>query len=529
MNSGLNILFIYPDFLEATKHVRNIPGNYSEGIASLSAVLKEGGHRVCLYHQKYMPGREEFIGTVKAYAPDIIGISVRTSALGFVTEMAEWLDDELPEISVMAGMYHPSLAPGEVVNLRGIDAVCIGEGEYPCLDFVDYFAKHGKLNLGAESFWVKDRDGTVYRNPVRPYIADLDKLPFPDLDIFDYSNLRSNSLQNTAEVIVSRGCVYSCTYCANAQLRSIYPDKANYSRFRSPENAIKLLERVLKKDPDIERFSFNDAILNVHEDWFYNFTSLYKERINKKYVCNLRVELINERMVRELSESGCYLVTIGLENGNEEYRSKYLNRTMKNEHVVKVSHMLKDAGIIVSAYNIIGLPHETLELSLETVKLNARMYIDNVIISFFAPYPTTKLREIADEAGFIDPGVSPKDPIQLRMPGYPKRDIIYMRYSFLGLMRRYRKIYAKYEGERLERKVSGLDGRILSKWRPRWLIGKLRRRTHWTEVFLKRVTSRYLPKVYKMLRRMRYRKPVSAVKVSFKNNERHNSFTEKGL
>jgi radical SAM superfamily enzyme YgiQ (UPF0313 family) len=509
MGFSLKVLFIYPDFLDSTKNLRNIPGNYNEGLASLSAVLKEGGHNVNLYHLTYMPEKEEFISTVNSYSPDMIGISIRTSAMSYSAQMVEWLNEALPDVFVMAGMYHPSLAPEEVIALRGIDAVCIGEGEYPCLDFVDHFARHGKLDLNADSFWVKDLDGTVHKNPVRPYITDLDKLPFPDLDIFDYCNLRSNIQQNTAEVIVSRGCVYSCTYCANAQLRNIYPDKAHYTRFRSPENAILLLERVLAKDPKIECFSFNDAILNVFEDWFYEFTALYKERIKKKYICNLRVELINERMVAELAESGCYLVTIGLENGNEEFRSKYLHRTMRNDHVVKVSHMLKNAGIIVNAYNIIGLPHETLPLSLETVKLNARMHTDNVIISFFAPYPTTRLREIAEEAGFIDPRVSPDDPVQLRMPGYSRSDMFYIRYSFIKLMRQYRSLYKSYSGEQLEEEIKRLDDIILSKRHPRKLIGAFRRRKHRVEVFLKRIASQYLPSIYKMLRRKRDEKAAS--------------------
>jgi radical SAM superfamily enzyme YgiQ (UPF0313 family) len=489
--------------LEATKDIKNIPGNYNEGIASISAVLKLAGHSVSLYHLTYMPGKAEFIERVKSFAPDMIGLTIRTSALTFAAEMAGWLDDELPGIYVMAGGYHSSLAPEEVVSLRGIDAACVGEGEYVCLDFVNHYAEHGEPNPSADSFWLKDSEGAVRQNPVRPYITDLDALPFPDLDLFDYTRLRSNIQQNTAEVIVSRGCLYSCTYCANAQLRNIYPDRSHYTRFRSPENAIRLLERVLEKDPNIEGFSFNDAILNVYEDWFYAFTALYKQRIRKKYTCNLRFNHLDERMANELAESGCYLVTIGLENGNEEFRKKYLRRSMENEHIVKVSHLLKSVGIIVYTYNIVGLPHETLALSLETVKLNARMHADNVLVSAFYPYPTTELKKIAEEGGFIDPSVSPLDPVQLRMPQYPKSDILYTKYSFLKLIKKYRKLYTTCNGETLERKIARLDAKILSKRHPRRLIAAVRKRTHLTGVFVKRVAARLLPSVYKLLRRKR--------------------------
>ena len=496
-------MFIYPDFMDATKHIKSIPGNYSEGLASLSAVLKESGHEVNLYHQTYMPDNREFVETVKGFNPEIIGISVRTSALQFAEQMAIWLDEEMPDVFVMAGMYHPSLAPEEVICLQGIDAVCIGEGEHVCLDFVNHYAEKGVPNLEADSFWIMDEEGTIHKNPVRPFIKDLDSLPLPDLDLFEYDKLRSNAQQNTAEVIVSRGCIFSCTYCANAQLRNIYPDRAGYARFRSPENSIKLLEKVLERDPKVEFFSFNDAILNVYEDWFYAFTALYKERINKKYVCNLRIDLLDERMIDELAASGCYLVTIGLENGNEEFRKKYLYRSMENDHIVKVSHLLKKAGIIVNAYNIIGLPHETLELSLETIKLNARMYTDNVIISMFQPFPATRLREIADEAGFIDPNVSPHDPMQLRMPSYSRGDMMYVRYSFIKLMKQYRKLYETLSGETLDKEVSRLDAKILKQRHPRKLIGVFRDKKHWAIVFIKRVASKHLPSVYRALRRKR--------------------------
>ena len=502
----IKFLFIYPDFLEATKHVKTIPGNYNEGIASLSAVLKRAGHETCLYHLTYMPEKEEFIQKVNAFAPGMIGFTIRTSIFEAAAVLAGWLHDAMPHIHVTAGGYHPSLAPEEVIAVRGIDSLCIGEGEFPCLDFVNHFAGTGKPGLQTESFWVKDETGAVHKNPVRPYVADLDALPFPDLDLYDFQGLRSNLQQNTAEVIVSRGCPYTCTYCANAQLRSLYPEKSRYTRFRSPENAVRLLELVLEKDPRIEAFSFNDAILNVFADWFYEFVELYQKRIGKKYTCNLRFNHMDEKMARALADSGCYLVTIGLENGNEEYRKKYLRRVMDNGHIVKISRLLKSVGIIVHSYNIIGLPHETLALTLETIKLNARMHADNIVASLFYPYPTTELEKISREGGFIDPSTDPRDPVRLRMPQYPKKDILYARYSFLTLIKKYRKLYAKYEGPELDRKILKMDARILGPRHPRALIGAFRKRTHLIEVFLKRAASRRLPALYKKLRSLRHKK-----------------------
>jgi radical SAM superfamily enzyme YgiQ (UPF0313 family) len=418
-------------------------------------------------------------------------------------EQLAWLDEALPDLPVICGGYHPTLAPEEVIALPGVDIVSRGEGELTTRDLINSLDRTGRFDKTLPSFWFKEPDGTVVRNPMRPYPLDLDELPFPDLELFDYKNLKSNRV-NTAEVIVSRGCLYSCTYCANAQMRNQYEDRKRYSRFRSPENAIEYLERVAAKDPNIKYLNFNDAILNMFTDWFYPFMALYKERINLKFTCNLRFDHMDEEMCRVLADCGCYLVTIGLENGNEEFRRKYLHRTMNNDHIVRVAGWLRANGVRVYTYNIIGLPHETLALTLETAKLNARLRADSEVVSFFFPYPATELRDISEAGGFLDPGVRLTDRVQLRMPDYPKRDILYARYAFHGLIRKYRKIFETPDRERAKRLEARLDRRILSPLYPRGLIGAFSGAYHRGVVGAKRAASTALPGVYKRLRKIKY-------------------------
>ncbi|NMA24348.1 MAG: B12-binding domain-containing radical SAM protein [Clostridiales bacterium] len=500
---ALHFLFVYPDFLENTRYVRGIPGNYSEGIASISATLKREGHSVSLYHQTYMPDKREFLSKIREYNPDIIGFSLRTTIMGCAAEMLGWLDETLPEIPVVAGGYHPTLAPEEVIALPGVDIVSRGEGEFSLRDLINGFDRTGRFNTSEPGFWFKQPDGTVIRNKMRPYPPDINELPFPDLDLFDYRNLKSNRL-NTAEVIVSRGCLYSCTYCANANIRNTYEEKRNYARFRSPENAIELLTRVLRKDPGVKYLNFNDAILNMFPEWFYPFMKLYKERVNLKFTCNLRFDHIDEEMCSVLADCGCYLVTIGLENGSEEFRAKYLRRSMNNEHIVRVAHWLREAGIRVYTYNIIGLPYETLALTLETVKLNARLKADNEIVSFFCPYPATDLRDISIAGGFLSPDAPLSGKVFLKMPDYPRHDIIYARYSFHRLVKAYRKIYSDPDPARAAKKEAALDRRILSPRHPRLIIGVLRALGHHAIVGIKRIGARFTPVLYRKLRQLKY-------------------------
>ena len=182
------LLLIYPDFLEEDKYSKNKLGNYSEGLASISAVVKGGGHDVKLYHELYMPEKQEFLDKVKSFDPDLIGFTARTTAIPFITEMAGWLDDNMPDIPVLIGGYHAILVPDECAKIRGIDIVCEGEGEYPILELMNSM-RDGEMRTDILSMHYNLPDGTYKKNPVRPLIEDLDELPFPDFDLFDYENL----------------------------------------------------------------------------------------------------------------------------------------------------------------------------------------------------------------------------------------------------------------------------------------------------------------------------------------------------
>lgn len=497
MNKPLSILLIYPDFLEEDKFKKGKLGNYSEGLASISAVLKNAGYGVELYHQLYMPDKTEFIEAVRSKNPGLIGFTARTTAVPFIKEMCRWLKEEMPDTLVIIGGYHAILVPDEVLAIEGCGAVVVGEGEYPLLELMDSMAK-GEKRTDIRSINFKLPDGSVVKNPVRPLIEDLDELPFPDFDLFDYKNL-DRSKNFTAMVMLSRGCLFSCTYCGNSQFRNVYPNKNKYSRFRSPEKSIELMQLLLEKYPFIKFIEFRDAIFNMYKDWFYEFMPMYIEKIHLPFNCNLRFDMLDEEMVKTLKAGGCYMIDIGLETGNEAFRTKYLHRNMKNDHMIEVSKWLRQNKITTLTYNIVGLPYETLALSLETVKLNAKMDVDKVTPNIFYPYPMTILEQTAREAGFMDDTVDPNDPVQLRMPQYKKSDILFMSSNFNKLVKKYKAIYA-LPPDAAKKKEAKLDKKITSKYYPRSFLHKTATAKTNALILFKRILKKVSPKVFILLK-----------------------------
>jgi anaerobic magnesium-protoporphyrin IX monomethyl ester cyclase len=121
----LKVLFVYPDFpANADSSPRH--GYYSEGLASLSAVLKESGHQVSLCHLTRPASVEEFGTIINDAQPGLIAFSVRTTVFPFVQDYVKWAKN-VSDALVVCGGYHPTIAPEEAINVDGVDIVAIGE------------------------------------------------------------------------------------------------------------------------------------------------------------------------------------------------------------------------------------------------------------------------------------------------------------------------------------------------------------------------------------------------------------------
>lgn len=489
------VLLVYPDFIESRggTHLR---GSYSEGLASISAVLKQAGHTVALYHLNAPPTKEKYIQTVQNHAPDIVGFTAWTAVYPYIQDFLRWTR-EAGDYFTVCGGYHATLAPEEVIREEGINAVCIGEGEYPMLDLCNHFHDRGADFYALPSLWYR-RGEEIIRNPVRPYPENLDELPLPDFALFDFENFLSSRVQ-TALVMLSRGCVYNCTYCANPQLREIYPNRSNYARFKSPLKSIEYLQAILDRYPFIRYFNFMDSILPLKRAWFMEFADLYRKEIGLPFHCRLRADLMDEAIVLKLKEAGCYLGHLGIESGDAEMRSRYLSRRMTDQQIIDSMQWLRRHGIPVLTYNIVGLPHENLRRTLKTIKLNARAGAKRMIVSIFFPYPSTRLAEIAREAGYIGDTVDYRGQVVLKQPGYSEYQVLFAHRFFRAFAALYRFAFA------LPRPLAGLaergiDWLFCTRLLPRRLCVAFYNVWAWLLNVTKRGLMRLAPRSYLRLR-----------------------------
>ncbi len=491
----MKVLFIYPDFAADAKVGDKKKGFYSEGLAALSAYLKEHGHQATLYHLTAPVNQEEFQERLNQEDPGLVAFSVRTSNFPFVQNYAGWVKKAGGYLTV-AGSYHATIAPEETISTPGIDIVNLGEGELSLLELVKTLDKGGDYTK-IENFWVKQGDNII-KNPVRPLVEDLDSLPLPDFELFDYPELESSAIK-TASLMLSRGCPYNCTYCCNHQIREVYPNKRSYTRFRSPDRSIEYIKKIIDNYDFIEYISFMDNILPMKKDWFVEFTELYKKEINLPFACNFRVNLVTEDVVKILKDAGCYRLHFGVESGNDYIRNDILNRKISREQVINAFKACRDAEISTLAYNMVGLPFEDRAKALDTIKLNAEIQTDRALAAIFYPYPNTKAYEMSVEAGFIEKIFDYSKDVPLHQDNFTEDEVKFVSTFFRPFMRLYRFIW-KLPGSIRKATEKIADKFFLWRRLPYRLLTKeaviIRRLINWIKVKIKG----FSPKLYLFLR-----------------------------
>lgn len=419
----MRILFVYTDINTMGLGTKT----YHLGIGMLSAVLKSKGHRVdivCMWNKfRIKPLLRKIIN----FKPDIIALTSDTTQFIYIKKIIQHIASF--NIFTILGGVHASLCPRCIEEVQGLDAVCIGEGEYSMLELVDNFDKRPK-RYDIDSIWFKVKDKNII-NKTRAFINNLDELPFADRKVFDYQRI-IDSDYGRASFMLSRGCPYNCTFCASPSMGKL--QEGRYTRFMSVNRAIEELKH-LKRNYRFKSIFFADDTFTINKDYVIDFSQQYKKNIDVPFEANSRIETTSPEIFKTLKEAGCFKIHMGIESGDEEFRNRILNRRMTNGQIIDAFDMARKAGLLTKSYNIVGFPYETFPIHQNTVELNRRINPDGHVCYIFQPYPGTKLYETCETEGFInnrlkkDNIISRRNTI-LNMPDFKPEEIVRCQRNF---------------------------------------------------------------------------------------------------
>ena len=366
------------------------------GLAYLASWLRKHGHDCHILDGLAEPCTLDVI-VQKCHAFDLIGItSVSTYALR-VNQLLQTLKKQRVKAPIIVGGPHATILPESCLR-NGADYVILGEGELPMLELVKCLEQHADISGVGSLAYLKD--GELMKTPRIPLIQHLDDIPSPAYDLLPMRRYHTSEArtkkQPSYSLMTSRGCPGVCSFCN----KSVSGTKVRYfSAERIVEEFFLLRDTYGAEDVAI----LDDNFLADHDTVHDVCDRLIKNRFNKTWSVEARVDHVNNEILKHLKEAHCDFVAYGIESGSQRMLD-VMNKGVTLEQIREAVKITKDVRINIRGYFMMGLPYETLEDMESTIQFAIELDVDVASFSIFVPLPGTLDYKRAQKTGtFPDP------------------------------------------------------------------------------------------------------------------------------
>lgn len=371
---------------QPTKELLVIPPLPPTDLMYLASVAEKEGFeaKICDYSQG-----GDLVEDLKEFKPDYLVVNVATPTLEHDLDALKIAKDILPNVVTIAkGAIFLTKSEDILKNHEALDIVIFGEAE----DTLKEILQGVEKPLG---IYYRE-DGQIKFSGVRPFIDNLDEIPFPARHLVDntiYRRPDNNKVQ--AVVKVARGCPFHCFFCLAT------PVSGAKVRRRSVENIVEELKECVEKY-NITNFVFWSDIFNLDKNWTMALCqAIIDSGLKITWSANTRADTADDEMAKMMYKSGCRLVSIGVESGSQ-YMLEKMGKKITLDDVRRTVKTFKDAKIRIYNYFVIGLPWESEETVEETIRF--AIELDSDFISFYTatPLPGSRFYEYAKEHDLFD-------------------------------------------------------------------------------------------------------------------------------
>jgi anaerobic magnesium-protoporphyrin IX monomethyl ester cyclase len=397
----MRILLFFPrgyDNTSSTASVGTLAASMAPfGIASIAAVLRKAGHDVRIIDAtlSFTITNREWARRITTWKPDIVGFSVITSHFFDAYNVCQLVKEINPNVRTVFGGVHPSWGRERLLrDYPAIDLVIAGEGEFALRDLAD-----GLQPDRVAGVFFRGGDGKI-TGIDRPQQQSLDDLPFPAYDLVEgFPRAYAPALFSyprfpAASILSSRGCIYQCSYCD----RSVF---GKSFRWNSPEYTAELAG-FLNRDFGVRHIMFYDDLFTLNRDRVARLCALMrgmKPRLT--YNCIVRIGHIDDDLIAELKSSGCWMVHVGIESGDQAILDSFKEK-MSLDDIRRDVEKLHAAGIYVKGLFMMGFPGET-DLSItKTIRFSQSLPLKDANVTAFTPFPGSPVAGDVEKLGTLD-------------------------------------------------------------------------------------------------------------------------------
>jgi len=363
------------------------------GLGYLAAVLEKNNFEVDVIDcQALGISYAEFKTELGKRKPDVVGMTSTTLTYKSALKIAKITKQVHPNcLTVLGGVHVTFWDENALKECPSLDLVVRKEGEITFLELVQHLEAN-KSFTDLIGITCRDGDGFI-RNPDRPYIEDLDSLPFPAHHLWPLDRLKKYG-DVMFPLMTSRGCVYWCEFCSAVRMFG------RRYRMRSAKNVVDEME-YLHKTFGSSTFTFYDDAFTVDQARVEEICKeLHDRNLKLTWDCGTRVDMVNKDLLQKMKDAGCIAVWFGVEAGSQLVLDE-MGKGFTAQLTKKAFKMAQDVGLLTIASVVFGFPGETKETAMETIKFIQELNPDDVGFYIATPYPGTPMAEQVKKNGWL--------------------------------------------------------------------------------------------------------------------------------
>jgi len=312
---------------------------------------------------EFINNHKGFIGSLidnlLSAQPDIIGFSTQSTSRFFSLKIASLVKEKDKSKFIIFGgpLVFPNCYGSDILKDNCfLDAISLAEADESFLEFIKVF-RPGKVPVSVPGFAVQNTERDIIVGDQAMPVSDLDKLPFADYSGFNFGDYTKQLIPITT----SRGCVNRCTFCSES------PHWRRYRR-RSAANILNEIKYQLDLYPQIDKFWFNDSLVNGDIKMLEELCGLIisaKIKIEWGGQAMIRPEM-TPALLNKMYSAGCRVISYGIESGSSRIL-KLMRKPYTAELAEQVVKNTFEASINAIFNIITGFPGED-EMSFQESK-----------------------------------------------------------------------------------------------------------------------------------------------------------------
>jgi radical SAM superfamily enzyme YgiQ (UPF0313 family) len=374
------------------------------GLGYLATALKRNGFEVDLWDGMKRDMTKKLLkARLQKLDYDVIGIQVYTCSVEEADETLKLVKSLNPEIIRIVGGAHASGDSLNVLNSLEAHYAFRGEAEIGLPKLLKKIKGEEECDYKDIHHLIWRENGEIKINELMP-IKDVTALGLPSWDLInpnEYPNAPIGAFVKSfplATISCSRGCPHQCTYCANKLIMG------RGMRARSAESIIEEIDLLYNK--------YGVREYQIIDDTFTSKRSLAlavcNEILNRGWKLNItfpngvRVESLDEELLKLLEKAGCYSIGMAIESGSQRIVDHMMRKQDLEKVKEKVKLVARVTNIRMTGFFIMGYPAEEREDILKTIRLAKELPLQRAQFTIWIPVPGSEMTETLKKEGKLN-------------------------------------------------------------------------------------------------------------------------------